>query len=85
MHCFICLAARTPLHADSSSINAVSFSSTAQRNAARYRDARQQRQLFVRGNPPVGQLLEQPEDFEDNHDNDNYSDYIEDASAHAGD
>jgi hypothetical protein len=30
------------------------------------------------------QLLEQPEDFEDNHDNDNYSDYVEDVSAHAG-
>ena len=29
-------------------------------------------------------MLEQPEDFEDNHDNDNYSDYIEDVSAHAG-
>jgi len=29
--------------------------------------------------------LEQPEDFEENHDNENYSDYIEDASGHGGD
>jgi hypothetical protein len=32
-----------------------------------------------------GRLLEQAEQFEDNHDNDNYSDYVEDASVHAGD
>jgi hypothetical protein len=32
-----------------------------------------------------GRLLEQPEDFEDDYDNDNYSDYVEDASVHAGD
>jgi hypothetical protein len=31
-----------------------------------------------------GRLLEQAERFEDDHDNDNYSDYIEDASVHAG-
>ena len=30
-----------------------------------------------------GRLLEQAEHFEDDHDNDNYSDYIEDASVHA--
>jgi hypothetical protein len=32
-----------------------------------------------------GQLLEQPQDFEDNDNNDNYSDYVEDISAHADD
>lgn len=32
-----------------------------------------------------GELLEQPEDFEDDHDNDNYSNYIKDVSAHAAD
>jgi hypothetical protein len=29
-------------------------------------------------------LLEQAEQFEDDHDNDNYSDYVEDALVHAG-
>jgi hypothetical protein len=29
--------------------------------------------------------LEQSEEFQDNHDNDNYSSYVEDVSAHAGD
>ena len=29
--------------------------------------------------------VEQPEEFEDNHDNDNYSDYVKDASVHARD
>jgi hypothetical protein len=32
-----------------------------------------------------GELLEQPEDFEDDHDNDNNSDYVKDVSVHAGD
>jgi len=32
-----------------------------------------------------GRLLEHPEDFEDDNDNDNYSDYVENASVHAGD
>ena len=32
-----------------------------------------------------GRLLEHPEDFEDNNDNDNYSDYVENVSVHAGD
>ena len=32
-----------------------------------------------------GRLLEQAEHFEDDHNNDNYSDYIEDASVHAVD
>jgi Zn-dependent metalloprotease len=31
-----------------------------------------------------GQLLEHPEDFEDDNDNDNYSDYVENVSVHAG-
>jgi hypothetical protein len=31
-----------------------------------------------------GGLLEQPEDFEDNHDNDNHSNYVKDISAHVG-
>jgi hypothetical protein len=31
-----------------------------------------------------GELLEQPEDFEDDHDNDNHSNYVKDVSAHAG-
>ena len=31
------------------------------------------------------QLLEHPEDFEDDNDNDNYSDYVENVSVHAGD
>jgi hypothetical protein len=32
-----------------------------------------------------GELLEQPEDFEDDHNNDNYSNYVKDVSAHAAD
>jgi len=32
-----------------------------------------------------GELLEQPEDLEDDHDNDNHSNYIKDVSAHAAD
>ena len=32
-----------------------------------------------------GQFLEQAEQFEHDYDNDNYSDYVEDASVHAGD
>jgi hypothetical protein len=32
-----------------------------------------------------GRLLEQAQEFEDDHDNDNYSDYVEDVSVHAGD
>jgi hypothetical protein len=36
-------------------------------------------------NPTASRTLEQAEDFEDDHDNDNYSDYVEDASVHAGD
>jgi hypothetical protein len=32
-----------------------------------------------------GRLLEQAEQFEDDHNNDNYSDYIKDVSVHAGD
>jgi hypothetical protein len=31
-----------------------------------------------------GELLEQPEDFEDDHDNDNHSNYVKDVSAHVG-
>jgi len=31
-----------------------------------------------------GQLLEHPEDFEDDNDNDKYSDYVENVSVHAG-
>ena len=31
-----------------------------------------------------GRLLEHPEDFEDDNDNDNYSDYVENVSVHAG-
>jgi hypothetical protein len=34
---------------------------------------------------PQGELLEQPEDFEDDYDNDNHSNYVKDVSAHAGD
>jgi hypothetical protein len=34
---------------------------------------------------PQGELLEEPEDFEDNHDNDNHSNDVKDVSAHAGD
>jgi hypothetical protein len=30
-------------------------------------------------------LLEQPEDFENDHDNDNHSNYVKDVSAHTGD
>lgn len=29
-----------------------------------------------------GELLEQPEDFENDHDNDNHSNYVKDVSAH---
>ena len=32
-----------------------------------------------------GELLEQPEDFEDDHDNDNHSNDVKDVSVHAGD
>jgi hypothetical protein len=32
-----------------------------------------------------GRLLEQAEQFEDDYDNDNYSDYVENASVRAGD
>jgi hypothetical protein len=32
-----------------------------------------------------GEPLEQPEDFEDDHDNDDHSNYVKDISAHAGD
>jgi hypothetical protein len=32
-----------------------------------------------------GELLEQPEDFEDDHDNDNHSNYVKDVSVHTGD
>jgi hypothetical protein len=35
--------------------------------------------------PEEGRLLEQAEQFEDDYDNDNYSDYVENASVHAGD
>jgi hypothetical protein len=35
--------------------------------------------------PRQGELLEQPEDFEDDHDNDNHSNYVKDVSAHADD
>jgi hypothetical protein len=39
----------------------------------------------LRGNcPPQGELLKQPEDFEDDDDNDNHSNYVKDVSAHAG-
>lgn len=31
-----------------------------------------------------GRLLEHPEDFQDYNDNDNYSDYVENVSVHAG-
>jgi hypothetical protein len=31
-----------------------------------------------------GELLEQPEDFEDDHDNDDHSNYVKDVSAHVG-
>ena len=34
---------------------------------------------------PARSFLEQAEQFEDDHDNDNYSDYVEDASIHAVD
>jgi hypothetical protein len=32
-----------------------------------------------------GRLLKHPEDLEDDHDNDDYSDYVEDACVHASD
>jgi hypothetical protein len=34
--------------------------------------------------PQQSRFLEQVEQFKDDHDNDNYSDYIEDASVHVG-
>jgi hypothetical protein len=34
---------------------------------------------------PQGQILEQAEQFENDYDNNNYSDYVEDASVHAED
>jgi anti-anti-sigma regulatory factor len=46
--------------------------------------------FFAAVSPQVAQFtiktnLKQSEEFEDNHDNDNYSYYVEDVSAHAGD
>ena len=35
--------------------------------------------------PGKGELLEQPEDFEDDHNDDNHSNYVKDVSAHKGD
>ena len=35
--------------------------------------------------PGKGELLEQPEDFEDDHNDDNHSNYVKDVSAHAAD
>jgi hypothetical protein len=56
------------------------FHPLAQRNAFRRRNARRQLAQFT-----IKTNLKQSEEFEDNHDNDNYSYYVEDVSAHAGD
>ena len=45
----------------------------------------QQRRFFARGNVLAVADLEQAKQFEDDHDNDNYSDYVEDASVHVVD
>jgi len=42
-------------------------------------------QTRLSGQFSTHQLLEQSEQLEDDHNNDNYSDYIEDVSVHAGD
>jgi hypothetical protein len=54
------------------------FHPRTQRNAFCRRGARQQLVQFT-----IKTNLKQSEEFEDNHDNDNYSDYVEDASVHA--
>jgi hypothetical protein len=40
---------------------------------------------LLSGDPPQSRPLEQTEQFKDDHYNDNYSDYVEDASVHGGD
>ncbi len=65
----------------SSSRNAVSFSSAVTMKRFR-RGADQPIQTVLPWGP---RLLEQPEEFEDDHDNDNHSNYVKDVSAHAGD
>jgi hypothetical protein len=61
------------------------FHPRAQRNACRHRGARLQRRSFAREIHQQGRVLEQAEQFKDDYDNDDYSDYIENASVHAGD
>ena len=41
------------------------------------------KEMFASGNDQRSQLLEQAEQFKDNHDYHNYSDNIEDVSVHA--
>jgi hypothetical protein len=49
------------------------------------REANQQRRFFACSNcARQGRFLEQPEQFEHDYDNDNYSNDIEDASVHVG-
>ena len=56
----------------------------ASRNTvAERRHMRQQRIHFAPFKLPQGQLLKQAEQFEDDYDNNDYSDYIEDVSVHA--
>ena len=48
--------------------------------------ARQQRRFFARGNRSrQDRLLKKAEQFENDYNNDNYSDYVEDASVHVVD
>ena len=66
--------------ADSSFINAVSFSfACTMKRFPSSRCASQLAQFTIKTN------LKQSEEFEGNHDNDYYSYYVEDVSAHAGD
>jgi hypothetical protein len=60
----------------SSSTNALSFSAACTTKRFR-RDVRQQ-QSTIKIN------LKQSEEFEDNHDNENHSNYVQEGSAHAG-
>jgi hypothetical protein len=60
------------------------FDPRAQRNPFRHADAHRQRRVFVSGeSSQQSLLLKQSEKFEDNHDDNNYSNYIEDVSVHA--
>jgi hypothetical protein len=63
------------------------FHPLAQRTAFGFRGMHQQQRSFAswRLHDRQGELLEQPEEFEDDYDNDDHSNYVKDVSAHGGD